>query len=293
MAIEQRNNSEFYRASSFAEAANLLREHDAAIIAGGQSLMPLLRQGVIDKEAIVDVSAIEGHNEIDTDDTELYLGGLATHRELIESDLAETPWDALVETAKEIGDRQVRNWGTIGGSIAHADPSLDYPPTMIALDAEVECSNGETTEYVPLEDFYVAEYVTVLDPDQLVTGVRIPRPPEGSGVAFEKFAWRKGDMSLVNVAVRLSVEGSEITEARIIVGCMGPTPLRMEEMEEALVGSSIDDTERQRAVAEHVDKFTQPVGEEHASVEYKNRLAERLTEKALQTAAERAMEGTA
>ncbi|WP_336001874.1 FAD binding domain-containing protein [Halorientalis halophila] len=293
MATEQRNDSEFYRAGSFAEAAALLREHDAAVIAGGQSLMPLIRQGVIDKEAIVDVSAIEGHDEVDPDGDELYLGGLATHRELIESDLGETPWSTLIETAKEIGDRQVRNWGTIGGSIAHADPSLDYPPTMIAMDAEVECSNGESTEYVPLEEFYIGEYVTVLDPDQLVTGVRIPRPPEGTGVAFEKFAWRKGDMSLVNVAARLTVDGSEITEARIVVGCMGPTPLRMEKMEAALVGSSVDDADRQRAVAEHVDEFTEPVGEEHASVEYKNRLAERLTEKTLRTAAERATEGSA
>lgn len=291
MAIEQRKDSGFYRAGSFAEASTLLREHDAAIIAGGQSLMPLLRQGVIDKDIIVDVSAIDGHNEIDPDGDDLYLGGLATHRELIESDLKETPWSAIVETAKEIGDRQVRNWGTVGGSIAHADPSLDYPPTMIAMDAEVECSNGETTEYVPLEEFYLGEYVTVLDSDQLVTGIRIPRPPAETGVAFEKFAWRKGDMSLVNVAARLSVDGTEITEARIVVGCMGPTPLRMEKMEAALVDSSVHDADRQRAVAEHVEDFTEPVGEEHASVEYKNRLAERLTVKALRTAAERATEG--
>jgi CO/xanthine dehydrogenase FAD-binding subunit len=293
MATEQPTDSQFYRASSFAEAAEVLRERDAAIIAGGQSLMPLLRQGVIDKDVVVDVSNIEGHDEIDTDGDELYLGGLATHRELIESDLVDTPWRTLVETAKEIGDRQVRNWGTVGGSIAHADPSLDYPPTMIALDAQVECSNGDATEWVPLEEFYVGEYVTVLDPDQLVTGVRMPRPPEGTGVGFEKFAWRKGDMSLVNVAARLTVEGSEITTARIVVGCMGPTPLRMDEMEEALVGSAVDDAERQRRVAEHVAEFTQPVPEEHASVAYKNRLAERLTVKALRTAAERATEGAA
>lgn len=293
MAMEASNGSQFYRAASFSEAASLLREHDAAIIAGGQSLMPLLRQGVIDKDVIVDVSAIEGHDEVDVGDDELYLGGLATHRDLVESGLDETPWRAIPETAKEIGDRQVRNWGTVGGSIAHADPSLDYPPTMMALDAEVECSDGETTEYVPLEEFYVGEYVTVLEPGQLVTGVRMPRPPAGTGVAFEKFAWRKGDMSLVNVAARLTVDGAEITEARIVVGCMGPTPLRMPEMEEALVGSDVDDEDRQRRVAEHVDEFTQPVGEEHASVAYKNRLAERLTQKALRTAAERATEGDA
>lgn len=291
MAMEASNSSEFYRASSFSEAATLLREHDAVIIAGGQSMMPLLRQGMIDTDVIVDISTIEGHDEIEVGDDELSLGALVTHTELVESDLDETPWRALRDAAKVVGDRQVRNWGTVGGSIAHADPSLDYPPTMIVMDAEVECSNGEETEYVPLEEFAVGEYVNVLDEDQLVTGVRIPRPPEGSGVGFEKFGWREADYSLVNVATRLTVDGSEITEARICVGCMGPTPIRMAEMEEALVGSDVDDTERQERVADHVDEFTQPVGEQQASVEYKNRLAKRLMVKALRTAAERATEG--
>lgn len=287
------HESEFYRADSFAEAASLLADHDAAVIAGGQSLMPLMRQGMVDADVIVDLSSIDGHDEIETGPEGLYLGGLVTHRELIESDLRETPWRSLPETAKTIGDRQVRNWGTIGGSVAHADPSLDYPPTMIAMDAEVECSDADTTRSVPLEEFYVAQYVTVLEPEELVTGVRIPRPPEGTGVAFEKFAWRKGDMSLVNVASRLTVDGSEIVDARICVGAMGPTPLRMERLEEALVGADVTDDDHRAAVAEHVSDFTEPVPEEHASVAYKNRIAENLTEKTLATAAERAREDDA
>lgn len=290
MATDPVSESQFYRAGSFAEASALLAEHDAAVIAGGQSLMPLIRQGVVDKDVIVDISSIDEHTGIEPGEEELYLGGLVTHRELIESDLPTTPWRALPETAEEIGDRQVRNWGTIGGSVAHADPSIDYPPTMMALDAEVEYTDGETTESVPLEEFYVAEYVTVLEPDQLVTGVRLPRPPEGTGVAFEKFAWRKGDMSLVNVASRLTVDGGEITDARVCVGAMGPTPLRMDRLEEALVGADADDEGHRRAVAEHVGEFTEPVPEELASVEYKNKIAEKLTEKTLAEAAERARE---
>jgi len=284
------HESEFYRADSFAEAASLLAEHDAAVIAGGQSLMPLMRQGMVDAD---DISGIDGHDGIEPGPEELSLGGLVTHRELIESGLGETPWRSLPETAKTIGDRQVRNWGTIGGSVAHADPSLDYPPTMIAMDAAVECGDADTTRTVPLEEFYIAQYVTVLEPEELVTGVRIPRPPEGTGVAFEKFAWRKGDMSLVNVASRLTVDGSEIVDARICVGAMGPTPLRMERLEEALVGADVADDDHRAAVAEHVSDFTEPVPEEHASVGYKNRIAENLTEKTLATAAERAQEDDA
>lgn len=292
METELRSDREFYRADSFGEAASLLAEHDAAVIAGGQSLMPLLRQGGVDADVLVDISGIDGHDEVDPGPEELYLGGLATHRDLIESDLSETPWHALPATAKRIGDRQVRNWGTIGGSIAHADPSLDYQPSMMAMDAVVEYSDGETTGSVPLDEFYVAPYVTVLEPEELVTGVRIPRPPEGTGVAFEKFAWRKGDMSLVNVASRLTVEGTEIVDAGVCVGAMGPTPLRMDRLEEALVGSDVTDAERRGAIAEHVSDFTEPVPEEHASVDYKNRIAEKLTEKTLDLAAERALEDT-
>jgi len=290
MGPHSTHESEFYRADSFAEASSLLADHDAAVIAGGQSLMPLLRQGLVDADVIVDISGIEGHDEIGVGPEELYLGGLVTHRELIESDLGETPWRSLPETAERIGDRQVRNWGTIGGSVAHADPSLDYPPTMIVMDAEVEYGNANATRSIPLEEFYIAQYVTVLEPDELVTGVRMPRPPEGTGVAFDKFAWRKGDMSLVNVASRLTVDGTEIVDARICVGAMGPTPLRMERLEAALVGEDVTDEDHRAAVAEHVSDFTEPVPEEQASVAYKNRIAENLTEKTLATAAKRAQE---
>jgi carbon-monoxide dehydrogenase medium subunit len=290
MAADLHNDSQFYRANSFAEAATLLREHDAALIAGGQSLMPLLRQGIVEKEVIVDISGIEGHDEIDPGDEQLSVGGLVTHSEVVESDLGGTPWRVLPEAAGQIGDPQVRNWGTVGGSVAHGDPTLDYPPTMMAMDAEVACFDGEETEHVPIEDFYVGQYVTVLGPDQLVSGVRLPRPPADTGVAFEKFAWRKG-YSLVNAASRVTVEGTEVVDARIAVGCMGPTPLRLEEMEAAMVGADATDEGHREAVAEHVGEFTDPVPEEHASVEYKNRLAQNLIEKTLATAAERALEG--
>lgn len=290
MAADLHNDSQFYRANSFAEAATLLREHDAALIAGGQSLMPLLRQGIVEKEVIVDISGIEGHDEIDPGDEQLSVGGLVTHSEVVESDLGGTPWRVLPEAAGQIGDPQVRNWGTVGGSVAHGDPTLDYPPTMMAMDAEVACFDGEETEHVPIEDFYVGQYVTVLGPDQLVSGVRLARPPADTGVAFEKFAWRKG-YSLVNAASRVTVEGTEVVDARIAVGCMGPTPLRLEEMEAAMVGADATDEGHREAVAEHVGEFTDPVPEEHASVEYKNRLAQNLIEKTLATAAERALEG--
>ncbi|WP_192918410.1 FAD binding domain-containing protein [Salinigranum salinum] len=294
MATEQSTERRFHRPSDIAEATALLREHDAVLVSGGQSLMPLIRQGMIDRDHLVDISNVDGYDEVEIDDGGLHLGGLVTHRELIEADLLETPYRALPETAKEIGDRQVRNWGTIGGSVAHADPSLDYPPTMTVLDAEVTYTgDGETTDRVPIDEFYFGPYVSVLQPHEIVVAVDVPDPGPNAGVAFEKFAWRRGDMSLVNVAARLTVDhaADTVEEARLCVGAMGPTPLRLTELEDELVGSDPHDADHQRAVADRIPEFTEPVPEEHASVDYKNRIASNLATKTLRTAAERAEEG--
>lgn len=291
MAIEQSSERRFHRASSIAEAATLLREEDAALVSGGQSLMPLIRQGMIDRDLVVDISGIDAHDEIYVDDDGLHLGGLATHRDLIEAGLFDSPFRALPETAKEIGDRQVRNWGTIGGSVAHADPSLDYPPTLSVMDAEVEYTgDGETTERVSLDGFYIGPYVSVLAPHEIIVGVHVPPLGPHTGVAFEKFAWRRGDMSLVNVATCVTVDSvaQTIEEARLCVGAMGPTPLRLTELEAELVGSDPADGDHQRAVADRVDEFTDPVPEAHASVAYKNRIAGNLARKTIETAIERA-----
>lgn len=291
MAAESSGGGEFHRASSIREAAALLAEHDAVLVSGGQSLMPLLRQGMIDRDVIVDISGISGHDDVVVEDDGLHLGGLATHRDIVDAGLSGTPYRALAETAKEIGDEQVRNWGTVGGGVAHADPSLDYPPTLIAMDAVVEYTDGESTERVPIDEFYLGPYVTVLEDHEIVTGVHVPAPPEGTGVAFAKFAWRRGDMSLVNAAARLTVDSGTIETARVSVGAVGPTPLRLEALEEELEGGDPTDDELRDAVAERVPEFTEPVPEAHASVEYKNRTASNLTRRVLGVAAERATEG--
>lgn len=291
MTTDLRDDREFHRVSTIQEASDILRETEAVLISGGQSLMPLLRQGMIDRDVIVDISGVEEHTEIYIND-DLHLGGLATHRDLLESEVKSTPWHALVETAKEIGDRQVRNWGTIGGSVAHADPSLDYPPVMTVMDANIEYTDGSSTETIPISEFYLGQYFTVLEDHHIVTGVKVPRPPKETGVAFEKFAWRRGDMSLVNISARLTSEGGKISEAKLCVGAMGPVPIQLNELESELVGADIDDTERQRKVADRISEFTEPVPEAHASVDYKNQIARNLTRKALLSASTRAMEGT-
>lgn len=289
MGTELRGQRQFHRTTSIAEAADLLAEHDAVLISGGQSLMPLLRQGMIDRDHIVDISNIDGYDEITITQDGLHLGGLATHRDLVTAGLTDTPYRALVETAKEIGDRQVRNWGTIGGSVAHADPSLDYPPTLLVMDAVVEYTDGETEHEIPISEFCLGQYVTVLEEHEIVTGVHVPALPSPSGVAFEKFAWRRGDMSLVNAAARLSLDGTTIEAARLVVGAVAPTPLRLEDLEADLEGGAATDDDLFESVADRVPEYTEPVPEAHASVDYKNRTAVNLTRKVLGKAADRAL----
>lgn len=285
------SEGEFYRAYSIQQATDLLRAHNAVLVSGGQSVMPLLRQGLIDKDVIVDISGLDAHREVEVDEG-LVIGGLVTHQELIESGLDETLWAALVETAEQIGDVQVRNWGTVGGAVAHADPSLDYPPTLTVYDAAVTFSDGEATDSVPIDEFYLGQYMTVLEPHEIIVGVSLPTPPPGTGVAFEKYAWRKGDMSIANAAARLSVDDEgAISEARLCVGAMGPTPIRLEELESRLVGEPVDATDARDEVARAVPTYTDPLPETHASVAYKQRLVRNLTRKVLDTAASRALEG--
>lgn len=292
MAIEVPEESEFHMAETIREATKILAERDAAVISGGQSLMPLIRQGMIDKKVIVDISNIEGHDEVEIDDDGLHLGGLLTHHELVESEVSASPWSILSETAARIGDRQVRNWGTVGGAVAHADPTLDYPPTMTVLDAYVLVTeDGEATEEYPINEFYLGPFMTQLEPGQLVIGVRLPPLPDNTGAAFEKHAIRKGDQALVNLAVRLSADDDgTITEARICVGSVVPAPTRLRELEDELVGTDIEKQDVQGTVAESVGEYIDPVPEAHASASYQTRLAKNMTAKALQTASERVME---
>lgn len=290
MATESTEAGAFYRAESISAAVDLLQEHDAVLVAGGQSLMPLLRQGLIDRSVIVDISGIDDHREIVVIDDELQIGALVTHRSLVESDTVAGPWRALSETAKEIGDPQVRNWGTIGGGVAHADPSLDYPPTLSVLDATIVYTDGDTDQTVSVDDFYLGQYVTVLDEHEIITAIQIPKPPSGSGVAFEKFAWRQGDMSLVNAAARITTDGEVVTDARLCVGAMGPVPIRLRDLEADLVGRGVNSEGGWPEVAARVPEFTEPVPEAHASVGYKNRVAENLTRKVLERASRRAVE---
>lgn len=294
MAIEVPEESEFYRAETIKEATELLAERDAAVISGGQSLMPLIRQGMIDKNVIVDISNIDGYDDARIDDDGLHLGGLMTHRELIESEAAESQWSVLTEAAKEIGDRQVRNWGTVGGAVAHADPTLDYPPAMTVLDARVLVTgDGETTEEIPIDELYLGPFVTQLTPEQLVVGVRLPPLPENSGAAFEKHSIRKGDQALVNLAVRLSADDDgTVASARICFGSVVPEPTRLRELEDELVGTDLDDREAQEAVADAVGEYIEPVPEAHASASYQTRLAENMAVDALRTASNRALEVT-
>jgi carbon-monoxide dehydrogenase medium subunit len=291
MLSRTKQGPDLHRPESLEAATDLLREGDAVLISGGQSLIPQLRAGELDYDAVVDLSGIDGHDRIDHDDG-LRIGGLVTYQEVIESDLEKTPFRVLSETAEGIADRQVRNWGTVGGAVATGNPAMDYPPTLTVLDALVEHSDGRETARTPISEFYLDTSVTALADDEIVTGVQVPPLPEMTGVSFEKTARREG-WALVNVAARVTVDasGTEIREARLCVGAMTPTPLRLRELEADLEGADPHDADHRRAVTDRLADYTDPVSQQHASAEYKNRVGANLLRKTVREATERATGG--
>ena len=293
MPIEVPEKTEFYMVDTIGEATEILSERDATVIAGGQSLLPVIRRGTLDERVVVDISHVDDHGEVTIDDDGLLLGGLATYHDILESEVPESPWAILSEATERIADRQVRNWGTIGGAIAYADPAYDLPPPMAVFDAQVRVTaDGDTIEKYPLEEVYADPFETTLGQRELIVGVHHPPLPERTGAAFEKHAYRKGDKSLVNLAARLSAANDgTISEARLCVGCVVPKPTRLRELEAELVGTDLGDRDAQRAVAERVGEYIDPIPEAHASASYQTRLSENMILNTLRTASERVMGG--
>jgi CO/xanthine dehydrogenase FAD-binding subunit len=292
MSINSLEQKEFYAAGTIREATKILSQQDATVISGGQSLLPLIRQGKLDKSVIVDISGIDAYDSIKMSKNGLTLGGLLTYHDLIESEVSDSPWAILSEASKQIADRQVRNWGTIGGAVAYGDPTYDLPPALIAFDAQlIATEDGETTREYSLDGFYPEPFDTQLAQEELIINLKLPAVPNNTGAAFEKHAFRKGDKSLVNLSVRLSADDDgTINEARLCVGCVVPTPTRLRELEDALVGTDIEDRDARNNIANRVNEYIDPVPEAHASASYQIQLVENMTATALQTASERALE---
>ena len=233
---------EYYAPRSLSDAVKYLSEHkdDVKILSGGQSLLPLMKMRLSKPGYILDVGRIPDLDRIVEEDNSLIVGALVTHSEIEDSDLLKRRCPLLPQTATTIADVQVRNRGTIGGSIAHADPAGDWPPAIIALDAEIKVVGPRGERWVKCNDFFLGLLMSVLEPDEMVTTIRVPATGNDK-TAYLKAAPRSSGFAVVGVAVRIALDTSGVC-SRIALGITGVADkaYRAERVEQMLTGKKLD-----------------------------------------------------
>ncbi|MGH2393071.1 MAG: FAD binding domain-containing protein [Candidatus Limnocylindria bacterium] len=281
----------YRRASSVSEAVSLLADHDGEpkLLAGGQSLVPMMAFRLARPDLLVDINPIgelaflQGGGEGEP----LRIGALTRTAELEDPSQFSGAWSVVPELATRIGHLPIRRRGTVGGSLAHADPAAELPVFALAVDAELACTGPGGTRVVPAADFFSGMFQTALDGDEMLTEVRCPALPPGTAATLVEFARRAGDFALVLVVAALSVTDGRIAEARLAVGGVGPVPLRARAAEEVLRGQAMSAALFADA-ANAAQRDIDPGSDIHASAAYRRRLTDVLCRRALTAAASRA-----
>ncbi len=262
------------------------REGEAKLLSGGYSLLPLLKLRLAQPAVLVDLRDVAGLDGITRRDF-FSIGGRATHRRIHEDEALGAAWPVIHEAAGGIGDPQVRNWGTIGGSCAHADPSSDWPAVLLALRADLVCRSGSGERVVKARDFFLDTFTTAIEPTEVLTEVRIPLPNPRTGSAYRKLERRAGDFATVGVAATLTLaDDGTIAAAGIGLTAVAETPFAATDAEAALVGHALtDDTFRAAGAAAAAQ--SRPGSDSHGPAEYKRAMVAEMTVRALRAAANR------
>jgi aerobic carbon-monoxide dehydrogenase medium subunit len=279
---------EYHAPSSLDEAIKLLSSDggDAKILAGGHSLLPLMKLRLAQPSALVDIGRIPGLSGIKVSGDAVTIGALTTHAEIEASQELEQRLPLLPECAAVIGDLQVRNRGTIGGSLAHADPAGDFPAVILALDAEIKARgpNGERT--IKAADFFVDMLTSALEPNEILTEIRIPLLPPRTGTAYLKMDHPASHYALCGVAAVLTLaDGGTISDARVGITGVAPRAYRASEVEQALKGQAAGADTFAKA-AEHAADGQETLDDLHASSDYRAHLARVYARRALEKAAQ-------
>lgn len=278
----------YARPESIPEACTLLEEHDEAVIlAGGQSLIPMLRLGAIQPEFLVDITNLPDLAYVDLEDDLIRVGCLARHADVASTDVVKEHCVVLAEVAEGIGDREVRNRGTICGSVAHADPAGDPPVLASLLDADIVVETSEGTETYDGATFYKGMYETEMDSAGLVTEVRFPTIDPPDGAAYEKYEHSEGAYPVATVGAYVSIDDGIVEEAKIVTGAIETGPTDMSEISAELEGEQPTD-EVVTSIAEQVGEGASPIGDAEGSAEFKAEITKTLTKRALETAVGRA-----
>jgi carbon-monoxide dehydrogenase medium subunit len=274
---------EYVRAGSVDEAVSALSE-DAKVLAGGHSLLPLMRLRLAYPEVLVDVSRVEEMRGVSEDGDRLVIGAATTHDEVLRDQLVRTHCPVIAEVTATVADPAVRHRGTFGGSIAHADPAGDLPALALALDATMTVAGAGGRREVPAAEFFVDYLQTAVAPDEVLVSVSVPKLGEGWGHRYEKFNRVAQAWAMVGAVAVVQRSNGSIGSARIGLVNVGSTPVRAAAMEAALAGAEAS-PEAVAAAAESASEGISPTTDIHASAEYRTHLAKVLTRRAVAAAA--------
>ena len=285
----------YHAPATVREASQALSRYrgDAKLLAGGHSLIPMMKLRIASPQAIVDLRNIESIQGIkEKDDGSISIGAMTTYYELMTSDVINLKACVIAEAASEIADTQVRNWGTIGGSLAHADPAGDLPAVALALGFEIHAESARAERTIPSDRFFRGYLETALRPNEILTSVTVPVQGDGNGCTYIKLANKASHYAIVGVAASLNIDDEGIcTSARIGITGAGPHAVRSRRVERILVGKELTknviDRAAQRGGAELAGLFNDDV---HASAEYREAMTRVYTSRAVTRAAQCAME---
>jgi carbon-monoxide dehydrogenase medium subunit len=282
---------DYVRPASLDDALRILqdREGDAKLLSGGYSLLPLIKLRLAQPALLVDLQAIGGLDDVEETDEHLIIGARASHRRIHDAPVVQDHYPGIVDVTATIGDPQVRNWGTIGGSVAHADPASDWPAFLLATNATIVCRSLAGERRIEARDFFLDTFTTAISPTEILTEIRLARRPRGSGGAYTKLERKVGDFATCGVAafVLLGQEG-RIASAGIGVTGVAETPFPATDAEGMLTGR-LPSEEVFRSAGEAAGLQARPAADIRGSVDYKRAMAAEMTVRSLRSAAARAL----
>ncbi|MDP3086217.1 MAG: xanthine dehydrogenase family protein subunit M [Rubrivivax sp.] len=279
---------DYHAPKTVGEAIHLLGElgGDAKLLAGGHSLLPMMKLRFAQPAHLIDLNRIPELRGISADGDTVVIAAMTVENELIASDLLRAKLPLLAEAPKLIADPQVRNRGTIGGDIAHGDPANDHPALMIALDATLVLQGPKGRRSVKADDFFIGTYMTALADDEILVEIRAPAFAAKTGWAYEKLKRKTGDWATAGAAVVMRLDGGKVSHLRIALTNVAPKALRATGAEQALIGQLLDDAGIDKAAAAAM-AACDPAADLRGDVEYKTAMAGQMLKRALRAAAAR------
>lgn len=283
---------EYFPAKTVEEACSLISQYreEGKILAGGQSLITLLRQKLISPFYLIDIKGISDLDFIKFDGKKgLRMGALTTHRAIEKSPLIREKYNVLSEMEKSVASVQTRNWGTIGGNLCSADPIGDAAPSLIALNAKLKIVSSRGERMIPLEEFFTDYFTTILEPDEILTEIQLRPPVAHTGVVYMKFSTIEAGIKIVSTSLSMILDSDKVTcrDARIVMSAVAPVPFNARKAGELLIGKKINDDLIAEA-AQLASEETNPTSDVHASAEFRREIAKVLVRRAIKEAFEKA-----